>query len=84
MHADPFDIILEALKALLCNDGFRIPSPSAEAALQIFYCGALTLPIILQLCSEQNLTKRFMLQVSNQEGKDVEKLSCHSLRDEIP
>ena len=28
-----FEILLEALKALLCDDGFTIPSPSAAAAL---------------------------------------------------
>ena len=40
-----FEILLEALKALLCDDGFTIPSPSAAAAL-------MTASSLLSWCSD--------------------------------
>ncbi|SMN01561.1 hypothetical protein SPONN_2632 [uncultured Candidatus Thioglobus sp.] len=34
LHTDPFELLLEALRTLLCDDGFSITSPPAVAALK--------------------------------------------------
>ena len=63
-----FEILLEALKALLCDDGFTIPSPSAAAALMTASSLLVILQTILHLLNlltslRWDSTKHFMLRL---------------------